>query len=567
MAGSWIAWFSALVTCQPLVLLIPLFIASVTLIGTSFVTSTIYHRNLRKYLIDDDVQRPQPPLLIPYTVPFLGHAHKWAWANPSVGQFFTKTFQTHPRSTGAFTLNLGGQLTHVLFSPHAVEKLFHIRNPSRLGYAFKFVEKVLGVPSEQFARHLGVGEGVDEKTGLSGWEVLEETTRKYLLKKEAVSELTFGFLQRLEFEVDKLLLSQEQRAVEEVEVGLCSWLQPVMLRASLSAMFGTRLLDASPEFIQDFFEFDRTAQSLFFGLPRLLNPIPYRTRDLAITGLEKWHRYLAEEARGKIANPDNELAWDPYFGSRYNRARQQHHVSRGLTLRSRAGLDLAFVMALCSNAIPATVWMLLHIMDPNANPSVVKKLMEEVRSVTRDDGSLDIPTLVGLPLLQSIYEESLRLYSDALVMRNLQDDIVLPLDLEGKRHVSLKKDSTVMAPTWLCHRDQEAWGNPPADQFDAERFIKVDQVTGKTVFTTSGTSGKLFPYGGGKTICPGRAFAKQEMIATVALVLSKFELNFVKFSDENGNSVEQFPGVRDAVIGSLLLNPRGDMRVKVKLRS
>ena len=106
---------------------------------------------------------------------------------------------------------------------------------------------------------------------------------------------------------------------------------------------------------------------------------------------------------------------------------------------------------------------------------------------------------------------------------------MLPLDVKGKRQVLPKNDPVVIAPSWLGHRDEESWTNPPAYVFHAERFRKTDPATRETVFTTGGTAGKLFPYGGGKTVCLGRVFAKQEMVASVALFLPKFELDFVGF--------------------------------------
>ena len=569
MAYSSIDWLYSLVNRYPtlsIVTVAPFILIPLTLVLTRVITTLNYHFTLPKIIAVDGSQKPQSPPLIPYTIPFLGHAQKWTFFNPRVGEFWTELFKTHPRSSGACSLYLGGQTVHILFSPPAVEAMFKIRRPTRLGFALRIVENVLGVNKEQFERHLGLNDAPDEKTGMTSMQRLEEISHNYLLERHAVNDLTAEFVQSLKNELDSQLSQSDEGQTEEMEKGLCAWLQPIIFQASVRATFGTRLLETYPKFVDEFFEFDMVMQSLFFGTPRLLNSKPYQVRDAAIAGLERWHVRLTEESKGIIPDPDGPTAWDPLWGSRYNRARQQHHVSRGMTLRSRAGLDLGFVLALGSNAIPATLWMLLHILDPNGDPTLLGRVMEEVTSARRDDGTLDVPTLVSLPLLQSIYEEVLRLYLDALVTRNLQEDITLPLDFEGKRKVLLKKDAVVMAPSWLGHRDEESWTNPPANQFYAERFIKSDPATGKTIFSTAGTAGKLFPYGGGKTMCPGRVFAKQEMLASVALVLSRFEFEFVGFSDERGKSTNNFPGVRDALTGSVALSVQGDMRVKIRNR-
>lgn len=118
----------------------------------------------------------------------------------------------------------------------------------------------------------------------------------------------------------------------------------------------------------------------------------------------------------------------------------------------------------------------------------------------------------------------------------------------------------------LGHRDEALWADPPSHQFHAERFLKTDPETGKSVFTTSGTNGKFFPFGGGKTICPGRNFAKQEVLASVALLLMAFEFEPLGFVDEQGKDKKEFPGLRESFSGSGIMLMDGDMKVKFRRR-
>src|SRR5579871_4557820 len=92
---------------------------------------------------------------------------------------------------------------------------------------------------------------------------------------------------------------------------------------------------------------------------------------------------------------------------------------------------------------------------------------------------------------------------DQLVTRDINSDLALPID-EGKRQVQFRKGDVVMVPSWLGQYDEGRWNNPPHDVFYAERFLKHDPDTGKDMFTMAETAGKFFPFGGGKTICPGR---------------------------------------------------------------
>lgn len=133
----------------------------------------------------------------------------------------------------------------------------------------------------------------------------------------------------------------------------------------------------------------------------------------------------------------------------------------------------------------------MHLLNPAADPTLLSRVMEEVRTAQKADGSFDIPTLMVQPLLQSVWTETLRLYTDVLVTRNLPEDLVLPLDEDGKKMVTFRKGDNVFAPSWLGHHDPAAWsGRAPYEEFYAERFYVKDPATGLGSFSMSGSTGK-----------------------------------------------------------------------------
>lgn len=77
---------------------------------------------------------------------------------------------------------------------------------------------------------------------------------------------------------------------------------------------------------------------------------------------------------------------------------------------------------------------------------------------------------------------------------------------------------------------------------------------------------RFFPFGGGKTICPGRVFAKQEGLGALAMVLLRFDFEVKGFVGENKKPADTFPGLARAFAGSGALVPGGDMLVKVRRR-
>lgn len=160
-------------------------------------------------------------------------------------------------------------------------------------------------------------------------------------------------------------------------------------------------------------------------------------------------------------------------------------------------------------------------------------------------------------LTMAMYHESLRFAIGVMPVRSPNYDGFRI----GKWLVN-KKD-IIITSSWAGHRDETFWntgrilpnGKPehPVDTWWAERFLEYpdDPASGpvrkpdpeiyrnakpaertreddkRATVTTSGTSGHTFPYGGGIRICPGRFFAKNEMIAGAALLLRMYEIELV----------------------------------------
>lgn len=51
--------------------------------------------------------------------------------------------------------------------------------------------------------------------------------------------------------------------------------------------------------------------------------------------------------------------------------------------------------------------------------------------------------------------------------------------------------------------------------------------TGKAEFSMDGLAASWIPYGGGISLCPGRHFAKREIIATTAILLSAYDMELI----------------------------------------
>ena len=72
--------------------------------------------------------------------------------------------------------------------------------------------------------------------------------------------------------------------------------------------------------------------------------------------------------------------------------------------------------------------------------------------------------------------------------------------------------------------------------------------------------------GGGRTICPGRVFAKQEGLGALAMVLLRFEFEILGFVDKDRKAIDHFPGFANQYPGSGALTPGGDIKVRMRRR-
>lgn len=196
--------------------------------------------------------------------------------------------------------------------------------------------------------------------------------------------------------------------------------------------------------------------------------------------------------------------------------------------------------------------MILEVLQRPALLAQVRALSAPCLDLFADTSApnVDIERLCRVPLLQSIYAEVLRRHNAAVLARvPLTDDFTLG-------GWTFDKGDPIVISSYNAAHEPSVWNegtlrdHHPVHQFWPERFI-VDPQDGPSgpvqrdpqpdaapekgseapYFSLKGTEGSWNPYGSGFRMCPGRHFAKKEMIITMVMFLASFDVDLTPRED------------------------------------
>ncbi|KAI4155070.1 MAG: hypothetical protein LQ340_001249 [Diploschistes diacapsis] len=347
----------------------------------------------------------------------------------------------------------------------------------------------------------------------------------------------------------------------ERTVHLFQMLKRTMFIASTVALMGTRILELSPEVVEDYWAYD---EAFLLGLPELMYPAGSSARDKLLDAVK---RYVEAAHDAGLDSQENEAVWDRNSGCRLFRESLKEMEARGIAHEDQAGALLSLVWATASNSIPLTGWILSTLLE---DPSLLVELRDELSTAVTSESdamlnltepagtaTFDMARLNSLPLLNSIYHECLRLRTSVTVTRRLTADIKIG-------GYTLRKGNFVMAPSYLAHNDSIAWddGNGhSAQSFLAKRFVKSTRSNDSLAPET------FFPYGGGNAICPGRFFSKQQILVAVAIAVLGLDMELQSYVGMDGKKERDMAPMPDQrYAGGGVMPPEGDWILSWKRR-
>lgn len=224
--------------------------------------------------------------------------------------------------------------------------------------------------------------------------------------------------------------------------------------------------------------------------------------------------------------------------NRYNASK-----NNGVPLADIARYEVGGSIAVLVNTAPAAFWTLFLLYS---HPGLLADIRKEIDACT--DGTttkaIDITTLKeACPLFLSSYQEVLRYRSMGTSVREVMEDTQLDQWL-------LKKGALLQMPSRIIHQDSSLWGD--ADQFQPRRFLPEEKKN-----RPSDTCFRAF--GGGKTLCPGRHFATNEILAVVAVFIARLDMRPV-------NGEWKHPTTLNTNVAAVVMEPDDDIRVEITTR-
>ncbi|KAL9131944.1 MAG: hypothetical protein Q9217_000224 [Psora testacea] len=431
----------------------------------------------------------EPPL-VPSKIPWFGHLIG------IIGQkskYLVKLKRRYPLPI--MSLAMPGGKMYIASSPETITAVQrHSKTLQFAPFAAKSHRRLFGTSK---MAEIIVLNNIDHSAGPWGlWHDALGSVHKVLESGEGLDQMNRIMIRNVANSIEALTTKSP--------TGLMKWLKHELTFATTEAVYGPEnpFQDSSIE--QAFWDYEDNIMMV------LANIFPNLTARKAFNGRETTVKAL-KIYFGKDGHEQ---------GSYLEKALRAATMKYRLSLEDTARFELSNVIAILVNTVPTCFWMMFHIFS---DPLLLSDLRSELDSILvvhpNEEKSphriLDVNALKDqCPLLNSTWQETLRYRANGSSNREVMQDTVL-----DDRYL-LKKGSVIQMPALVVHADTSVWG-PSATQFDPRRFLapvtkgKQDQRQHPGAFRA---------FGGGATLCPGRHFARTEILALVAMLVVRFDI-------------------------------------------
>ncbi|THV54588.1 hypothetical protein BGAL_0024g00540 [Botrytis galanthina] len=322
---------------------------------------------------------------------------------------------------------------------------------------------------------------------------------------------------------------------ESVEIGLHAWLRALITMATTESIYGPRNPYRDVKVQDSFWELESQMMRLLVGiLPSIFARKGVAARRRVTKAFESYY------ARSGLKD-----------ASLLAQARLEVNVKHGVPIKDVARYETVIGVAIIVNTAPALFWLIFFIFS---NSKLLGEIRGEIEAIVEtscnEDGSLtrslDITNVkTKCHLLLSTFQETLRHRSAGTSVRIVMEDTLLDDTW------LLKKNSIIQMPGRVIHMDSKIWGPDVAD-FNPRRFLKDKNIKrpNPAAFRT---------FGGGTTLCPGRHFATNEILAVVSMFVMRFDMRPAK-------GEWKLPKSDNTNVTTVIMEPDTDINVVVSQR-
>ncbi|KAF2155877.1 putative cytochrome P450 [Myriangium duriaei CBS 260.36] len=464
---------------------------------------------------------PREPPLAPQSIPIIGHLI--GLSRRSFNYCVQLSKQT---SAPIFTMPLPGQKMYVVTSPDLIQQV----QKQHKVLAFppieaKFAHIVCGTSRETndiVSKNVNGDEG-HHGLSMESYDVMRDA----LHPGPKLDDMNRAMINEMASAIDLLQPAEGEKRTFDI----FAWLRDAMTLATTRSVYGPMNPYDDKVIADAFWEYEAGMMLILVNiLPSVIARKAIAARDKVAKAFETYYKAGGHEK-----------------GSAWARDRYQLAADYDISLEDTARFEVGGSNAVLLNTVPAAFWNLVLIhSDPNLRNEIRQEVDACIRDTIEDGIALKIIDIVTLkekcPLLLSTYQEVLRYRAVGTSVREVMEDTYLDGYL-------LKKGAMLQMPTRVIHEDAELWGDT---SFVPGRFLPQQ--------AKSLPRGVCFrAFGGGKTLCPGRHFATNEVLGFVAAFIAR--LDMIPVAGE-----WRLPAADKTNLATVIMEPDHDIKVQIKTR-
>lgn len=351
-----------------------------------------------------------------------------------------------------------------------------------------------------------------------------------------LNDLSCEASQELCLQLCQLQTSIRAKSPPTLDTDLLSLVRHIVTTGTARYLFGERNpISGDPELERAFWDFDEGLGGLLIGIfPTITASHAYRGREKVVAALIDYLKNNGDVGASKIVR---------------DRIRVEREWEMNPEMIARSALS--FLFAGIVNTTTTTFWVVLRLFADRSLLSTVREEIKGALAASAEQHGADTLSITIVrdrcPTLSAVFRESLRIGSENFSVRLIKEDTMLA------DQYFLKKGAIVQISGGVIHSDKSIWGDD-VDQFNPGRFLGAKARSGG--FHPAAFRG----FGGGKTLCPGRHFAINEILLFAGMIVLGFDME-----SPDGGPVS-VPIKNDRVMPVHILEPGVNDRPRVIIR-